>query len=397
MIPPASGAYLQPYHMYTQTPHPKKLNTVNMSKTMVSKDLVAVSWLVLAFSACGGPASEHSVNARKQETDVSREVSTETVPDRDIFVPNTISEAAQNMLRKAGEARLYKRIYPASDDTAGWRKVRSEMEASALENNRKVAEAMEVTVTDTVVGGVKALDIRPKGWKEDGRMIVFCHGGAYTLNSARTGIVHTAPLARMSGLRILSIDYTTAPNADWKGIQQEVVDVFKALLAKGYRMGNLGIYGASAGGGLATSTVLNLRDQGLGMPAAAVLWSPWVDLTKDGDTQTTLEDQEPMLLYDGMLDRSAKAFAAGLDLKDPRVSPMHADFKKGFPPTLIQEGTKTIFLSTSIRLYQRLDEAGQKPVIDMYEGMVHVFQQLPIPEAEYAVKKTAEFFKRHLK
>ena len=102
-------------------------------------------------------------------------------------------------------------------------------------------------------------------------------------------------------------------------------------------------------------------------------------------------------MYDGLLDRSAKAFAAGLDLKDPRVSPIYADFNRGFSPTLIQEGTKTIFLSTSIRFHQRLEKAGQKPVIDMYEGMVHVFQQLPIPEAEYAVKKTAEFFKQHLK
>jgi len=90
-------------------------------------------------------------------------------------------------------------------------------------------------------------------------------------------------------------------------------------------------------------------------------------------------------------EREGGAVANRLNLKDPRISTVYADFKKGFSPTLIQEGTKTIFLSTSIRLYQRLDEAGQKPVIDMYEGMVHVFQQLPIHEAEYAIGKTADF------
>jgi acetyl esterase/lipase len=352
---------------------------------------------IALLTSCGQRSESDLPTEGGAETGKVKSSSGGDVPDRDIFIPNTISEAAQKVLAMGKEAKAYKKIYPASDDTAGWRRVRADMEANALENNRKVAEANEVTVTDTLIGGVKVLDLRPKGWIENGKRIVFCHGGAYTLNSARTGIVHAAPLAKTSGMRILSVDYTTAPNANWKQIQQEVVEVFKALLAQGFKLKNMGIYGASAGGGLATSTVLNLRDQGLGMPAAVVLWSPWVDLTKDGDTQTTLEDQEPMLLYNGLLDRSAKAFAAGLDLKDPKVSPMHADFNKGFPPTLIQEGTKTIFLSTSIRLYQRLDEAGQKPVIDMYEGMVHVFQQLPIPEAEYAVKKTAKFFEEHLK
>lgn len=374
-----------------------KMNTLQLKPAIRSFRILPVFSVILLLASCGQPPATDDTPVTVNEAGEVKAAYGDVVADRDIFVPNTISEAAQKVLSMGRDAKAYKKIYPASDDTSGWRKVRAEMEANALENNRKVAEAMEVTVIDTFFGGVPALDIRPKGWKDDGKVIVFCHGGAYTLNSARTGIVHTAPLAKASGSRVVSIDYTTAPNATWKEIQQQAVDVVKALLAKGYKMKNMGIYGASAGGGLATSTVLNLRDQGLGMPAAVVLWSPWVDLTKEGDSQTTLEDQEPMLLYDGLLDRSAKAYAAGVDLKDPRVSPINADFKKGFPPTLIQEGTKTIFLSTSIRLYQRLDEAGQKPVIDMYEGMVHVFQQLPIPEAEYAVKKTADFFRQHLK
>jgi len=135
--------------------------------------------------------------------------------------------------------------------------------------------------------------------------------------------------------------------------------VIKALLAEGYTMKDIALYGDSAGGGLVTSMVLNLRDRGMGMPAAVVLWSSWVDLSNDGDTRQTLEDADPFLTYDPSLKNCALAFADGLDLKDPRVSPLYADFSKGFLPALIQDGTKCIFLSTSVRLYQALEAAGQ--------------------------------------
>ncbi len=76
----------------------------------------------------------------------------------------------------------------------------------------------------------------------------------------------------------------------------QVVRVFKVLNGEGFAMKDLAIYGDSAGGGLAAGTVLKLRDAGLGMPAAVVLWSPWADITETGDTYVTLKDAEPSYL-----------------------------------------------------------------------------------------------------
>jgi acetyl esterase/lipase len=73
------------------------------------------------------------------------------------------------------------------------------------------------------------------------------------------------------------------------------------------------------------------------------------------------------------------------------VSPLYADFTKGFPPTLIQDSTRTTFVSTSVRLFRKLDAAGVHPVLDLYEGMWHVFQADLVPEAETAMKTSAEF------
>ena len=155
-------------------------------------------------------------------------------------------------------------------------------------------------------------------------------------------------------MKVISVDYTLAPTNNWEQIQGDVIKVYETLLELGYTMDDIAMFGDSAGGGLATSTVLKLRDKGIGMPAVVVLWAPWVDLTNDGDSAHTIAGEDPLLDYKNLLEPSALAFADGLDLNDPRVSPIYADFRKGFSPALIQVGTKEIFLSTGVRLFQKL-------------------------------------------
>jgi len=121
-----------------------------------------------------------------------------------------------------------------------------------------------------------------------------------------------------------------------------------------------------------------------------------LQVLRQGDTAHTLKDADPMLSYSGNLENNALAFAVGLDLKDPRVSPLYADFSKGFSPSLIIDGTKCIFLSTSVRMYQALEQAGQETKLDIYEGMWHAFQLIPVTESEVSIKKSAAFINKHL-
>jgi len=123
--------------------------------------------------------------------------------------------------------------------------------------------------------------------------------------------------------------------------------VYQALLKDDHRFEDILSYGDSSGGGLAASVILKMRDQRLGMPAAAVLVSPWVDVTRTGDTEFTLQRAEPNYLYDQHSKNAAGAYADPKDQKHPYVSPVYGDFSKGFPPTLIQGGTKEILLSAS--------------------------------------------------
>lgn len=312
------------------------------------------------------------------------------------YIPDTISSEAQQTLAAIYEAKAYNRQFPAADDLAGWKKTHAGGEEGKVKVSKKAIKDNKVTVKKASMGGVPVLDIRPDGWKDNGKILVYTHGGAYTMFSAFSTLNSSAPMARVTGLRIISVDYTTAPFAKWDEIQEQVISVFKALLDDGYTMNDIVLYGDSAGGGLATSTILNLRDRGMGMPAAVALLSPWVDISDTGDTMKTLTYTDPSLHYDPLLKSSAMAYAGKLPLTDPRVSPLYGDFSKGFSPAIITEGTKCIFLSTSVRLYQELEHSGQQVKLDVYEGMWHVFQVAPSPETEISLKKISAFFNQHL-
>lgn len=287
---------------------------------------------------------------------------------------------------------------PASDNVAGWKRV---WEAVETQNEPLVQAALkrfEPTVVERKLGGVPVIDIKPKGWKENGKLLLYAHGGAYTLQSARSKLEPAVLTADATGLRVVSIDYTVAPVGKWDKVTDEVLAVFAALLKEGNKLTDMAIFGDSAGGGLVAGSVLKMRDKGLGMPAAIVLWSPWADITNSGDSAVTLKDAEPTYLYEKHLKSAADAYADPKDQKNPYVSPVYGDFSKGFPPTLIHGGTKEIFLSHFVRLYQAIDSAGGTAKLDLYDAMPHVFQQrfADVPEGKEAMRKMTAFLKANL-
>ncbi len=272
------------------------------------------------------------------------------------------------------------------------------METSGIKRSKPLVDKLEPIVTEMELGGVPVVDIKPRNWKENGKVMLYTHGGAYTLFSASSSLGSAVLMAETPGLRVISIDYTLAPSAKWQQTTDQVVSVFKVLREQGYAMKDMAIFGDSAGGSLAAGSVLKMRDKGLGMPAAVVLWSPWSDITDTGDSYVTLKRADPTYFYDNHLKTSADAYADPKDQKHPYVSPVYDDYTKGFPPTLIQGGSKEIFLSNFIRHYQALDTAGQIVKLDIYEGMTHVFQATlaGTPESKIALGKVDKFLKKHL-
>jgi len=316
-----------------------------------------------------------------------------------IQAPDTVSPQARKFLESLPDPTTLPAM-PAAGDRDGWKRVWQANEAANEPRVLATLKRYQPVVNKLVLGGVPVLDIRPRGWKENGKVLVHAHGGAYALNSARSRLQSSVPAAAATGLRVVSIDYTLAPFARWRQVTDEFIAVLRRLQKEGYSLKDIAVYGESAGGGLAAGSVLKMRDQGLGMPAAVVLWSPWSDISNRGDSATTLKNFDPNHHYDRHLKSAADAYADPADQKHPCVSPVYGDYAKGFPPTLIQGGTREVFLSHFVRHYRAIDDAGGTAVLDLYDAMPHNFQIRPemadAPETRTALAKMKAFLRRHL-
>ncbi|MGB7960886.1 MAG: alpha/beta hydrolase [Nitrososphaeraceae archaeon] len=309
----------------------------------------------------------------------------------------TISKEAQEELNKI---ILDPQIFTSPDpgDIEGWKKQYIDSESVFIGLSKPIIDLYQPNISETELGGVQVIDVKPRNWMDNGKVLVYTHGGAYTFGSANSTLASPVLVANATGLRIISVNYTVAPFSKWDQTTDEVLSVIQTLKnEQGYSNDDIAMFGDSAGGGLAAGSVLKMRDTGLGLPAALVLWSPWLDLTGSGDTYFTLRNADPYLSYDTFLKNAADAYADPADQKNPYVSPVYANFSGGYIPTLIQGGTKEIFLSDFVRLYQALDQTGIPVKLDIYEGMPHVHQYLyNTPESEVALSKLNDFLRANL-
>ena len=224
------------------------------------------------------------------------------------------------------------------------------------------------------------------------RVILHCHGGGYSTGSSLYARTLTSKLADSASMDVLCFDYRLAPENPYPAALEDAVRAWDYLMFQGYGAENVIVTGDSAGGNLALSLVLRLKQEERLLPGGLVLMSPWTDLTSSGESFQSRAEVDPVL-DSAYIDRMINAYAPGQDLKNPRISPLFGEFTD-FPPVYIQVGENEILLSDSQRLYQALEDAGAAVEMDVYPGMWHVFQMSPIKTAREAMDKSGEFILR---
>jgi len=287
---------------------------------------------------------------------------------------------------------------PATDDTGAFQRRNTDEMRRREPMNAALLERYAPEMQAIRLGGVPVSDIRPARGAIPGKVLIYTHGGGFVAGAAHDALDSTLPLAEETGLRILSVDYTNAPEGDHALIGEQVLAVLAALYAEGFGPGDVGVYGDSAGAAIAASAMLRARARGLPLPAGLVLWSPWADLTRSGDSYLTLADAEPFYASDVLLATAARCYAGDSALTDPLVSILYADYAPGWLPTLIQCGTRELLLSDSVRLHRRMLDGSAVAELELYDGMWHVFQFKPIdsPEAARARGRTGHFLLQRL-
>jgi acetyl esterase/lipase len=225
--------------------------------------------------------------------------------------------------------------------------------------------------------------------------VLWLHGGGYMFGSLPSYRELVSRVARAARARCLVIDYRLAPEHPFPAAIQDATAAYRWLLRQDVPPHRLVIAGDSAGGGLTLGTLVALRASGDPLPAAAVCLSPLTDLEATGSSVKTADD--PLLAggASAILGMS-HAYVQNGSLRDPRASPLHADFL-GFPPLLIQVGTREALLDDSTRVVERAREAGVRVSLEKGEGLIHVWPLFAprAPESIAAIASLGAFVQRH--
>lgn len=278
-------------------------------------------------------------------------------------------ERNAEILRAKGSAASLPR--PPASDTNAWKRIITAGDAAYAPMVEAIKAQARATVEKTTIAGVTVyaatpLEPRPARAK---KIILHVHGGGFAMLADGTyADAMAAQTATTCGCRTYSVNYRAPPDHPYPAALDDVLSVYRELL-KTHPAGNIAFQGESAGGNIAAAAILKARDQGLPMPSMLVLGSAGLDLTRSGDSHSVNEGLD-MALSSGIASL-IELYAGGADLKSPYLSPVAADFSKGFPPTFLKAGGREILLSDSIAMHRALRRAGVPAELHIWEGMSH--------------------------
>jgi acetyl esterase/lipase len=252
-----------------------------------------------------------------------------------------------------------------------------------------------VTVTAAALGSVPTAEITVDG-VEPRHVVLYFHGGVYVLGDAFQAAGLASQIGRRTRATVISVDYRLAPEHPYPAAVDDALAAYEALLQNGTAPSDIAFAGESAGGGLAVATLVNARDHGLPLPAAAFVMSPYADLTLAGTTMETKREADPLLSREN-LEARVTDYTAGRDAALGLISPVFADLS-GLPPLIIQAGTHEVLLDDAVRLARQAATADVQVTLDITPGVPHVFQAYyPIlDEAAAALDRAGQLLSAHL-
>jgi acetyl esterase/lipase len=216
------------------------------------------------------------------------------------------------------------------------------------------------------------------------RIILFFHGGGFTLGSTKDHLGLCARIGRAAHARVFSIDYRLAPEHIFPAPVEDAITAYQFLLTSGHPSHRIVPVGISAGGTLVLDLLLSARDRGMPLPSAGVCMSPLVDMLFNGESVTKNLDND--WVTPARLNSIRTVYLAGQDPKDPLASPVCARLY-GLPRLYIQAGTHELLLSDIAAFVDKARWAGVPVQFELWEGMFHCWQVFArqVPEGQRAI------------
>ena len=303
-------------------------------------------------------------------------------------IPTEERSCVSTEQRENLDAILRQSAFPAVSDVSEQRRqLRELISAQPL--------PADVTVTAATLGAVPTAEITVDGI-EPRHTVLYFHGGVYVLGDAFLAADLASQVGRRTRAKVISVDYRLAPEHPYPAAVDDALASYEALLQGGTAPSDIAFAGESAGGGLAIATLVNARDHGLPLPAAAFVMSPYADLTLAGATMETKREADPLLSPEALHDRVTD-YTSGQDAALGLISPIFAELS-GLPPLIIQAGTHEVLLDDAIRLARQAATADVEVTLDVTPGVPHVFQAYYalLDEAGAALDRAGQLLSAHL-
>jgi monoterpene epsilon-lactone hydrolase len=250
-----------------------------------------------------------------------------------------------------------------------------DMDLASLRNildelHQVASEPTGVTYEEVDANGVPAVLVKPVDAADD-RIIIYSHGGGCVAGSVNSHRKMAGHLAKAAGTHALVLEYRLAPENPFPAQIDDMVSGHRWARANGYTPEHTATAGDSAGGNLAITTVLKLRELGEPLPAAMVGFSPWIDMELKGESLKSNADSDA-LVQPAVLEGMAQMYLGGASPSDPLANPLHADVS-GLPPMFLNAGEAETLLDDARRFADRAKEAGCDVTVETAPGHQHVY------------------------
>ncbi|MBO4367145.1 MAG: alpha/beta hydrolase [Clostridia bacterium] len=230
----------------------------------------------------------------------------------------------------------------------------------------------------------------PEKTEEKGA-VLYLHGGGFCAGDLEYAKWYGKALCSEINVPVLCPAYRLAPEHRFPAALLDALEAYR-WLAERYDAGRIVVIGESAGGGLAFSLVLKLKELKQPMPAGIVGISPWVDLTQSGASYETNRDRDPSMTR-MKLCRFAQAYCD--DPSDPLASPLFAEMG-AMPDTLLFAGGDEIMMDDAVRMHEKLTAAGTRCDLVIAPEMWHAYLFYGLQRHGPDRKKIISFMKEHL-
>ncbi len=228
-------------------------------------------------------------------------------------------------------------------------------------------------------------------------VLLYLHGGGYIACSPETHRPLVSSLVRRIRGRAFVPRYRLAPEHPFPAALDDAKAAYRFLLdVERIPSTQIVVAGDSAGGGLALSLALAIRDAQWPAPAGIVALSPWTDLAATGGSLTENSDRCAMFAGE-TIRRAARFYVGESDARSPLISPLYGDFR-GLPPILVHAGHDEVLRDDAIRVAQAARNAGVEVELQLWRHVPHVWQFFAavLPEARDSLNATTRFIRARM-